>query len=45
MDSILEGQWDQVMAVVTAGFEAMRTDCARIGTHIQIDYRVGPPGA
>jgi uncharacterized protein (TIGR00106 family) len=44
MGTILEGEWDEVMAVVTACFEAMRTDCKRIGTHIKIDWRDGPGG-
>ena len=44
MGTILEGEWAEVMAVVTACFEAMRTDCDRIGTHIKIDYRAGPAG-
>jgi uncharacterized protein (TIGR00106 family) len=44
MGTIIEGEWDEVMAVVTACFEAMRTDCSRIGTHIKIDYRAGPGG-
>jgi len=42
MGTIIEGEWDEVMAVVTACFEAMRNDCDRIGTHIKIDYRAGP---
>jgi len=42
MGTIIEGEWDEVMAVVTACFEAMQTDCERIGTHIKIDYRAGP---
>ena len=42
MGTILEGEWDEVMAVVTACFNAMRTDCERIGTHIKVDYRAGP---
>ena len=42
MGTIVEGEWDEVMAVVTACFEAMRTDCDGIGTHIKIDYRAGP---
>ncbi|MFA4969715.1 MAG: MTH1187 family thiamine-binding protein [Sulfuritalea sp.] len=42
MGTIIEGEWDEVMAVVTACFEAMQTDCDRIGTHIKIDYRAGP---
>lgn len=42
MGTILEGEWDEVMAVMTACFEAMRADCARVGTNIKIDYREGP---
>ncbi|MDP1653470.1 MAG: thiamine-binding protein [Rhodocyclaceae bacterium] len=42
MGTIIEGEWAEVMAVVTACFEAMRTDCGRIGANIKIDYRVGP---
>jgi uncharacterized protein (TIGR00106 family) len=44
MGTIIEGEWDEVMAVVTACFEAMRTDCDRISTQIKIDYRAGPAG-
>ncbi|MBA3032568.1 MAG: MTH1187 family thiamine-binding protein [Gammaproteobacteria bacterium] len=42
MGTIIEGEWAEVMAVVTACFEAMRSDCGRIGTSIKIDYRAGP---
>lgn len=41
MGTIIEGEWDQVMAVVGACFAAMRTDCERIGAQIKIDYRAG----
>lgn len=44
MGTILEGEWDEVMAVVTACFSAMRSDCDRIGVHLKIDYRAGPGG-
>ncbi|WP_342742488.1 MTH1187 family thiamine-binding protein [Rugamonas rubra] len=44
MGSIIEGEWAEVMAVVTACFEAMETDCERISTQIKIDYRAGPAG-
>ena len=44
MGTIIEGEWSEVMAVVTACFEAMRTDCSRISTSIRIDYRAGPGG-
>jgi uncharacterized protein (TIGR00106 family) len=41
MGTIIEGEWSEAMAVVTACFEAMRTDCNRIETSIKIDYRAG----
>lgn len=44
MGTIIEGEWAEVMAVVTACFEAMRTDCDRVSTSIRIDYRAGPGG-
>ncbi len=44
MGTIIEGEWADVMAVVTACFEAMRADCDRVGTHIKIDYRAAPGG-
>ncbi len=44
MGTIIEGEWAEVMAVVTACFEAMSADCERISTQIKIDYRAGPGG-
>jgi uncharacterized protein (TIGR00106 family) len=44
MGTIIEGEWAEVMAVVTACFERMRADCQRISTSIRIDYRAGPGG-
>jgi uncharacterized protein (TIGR00106 family) len=44
MGTIIEGEWAEVMAVVTACFEAMRADCDRVSTQIRIDYRAGPGG-
>ena len=44
MGTILEGEWSEVMAVVTACFDAMRADWDRVGTQIRIDYRAGPGG-
>ena len=44
MGTILEGEWDQVMAVVTACFERMSQDCGRISTSMRIDYRAGKSG-
>jgi uncharacterized protein (TIGR00106 family) len=44
MGTILEGQWAEVMAVVTTCFETLAADCPRIGVHIKVDYRAGPGG-
>ncbi|MFO1195944.1 MAG: MTH1187 family thiamine-binding protein [Burkholderiaceae bacterium] len=44
MGTILEGEWAEVMAVVTACFEAMKADCTRISTSIRIDWRDAPGG-
>lgn len=41
MGTILEGEWEDVMAVVTACFKALQGDCARIGMNLKIDYRAG----
>jgi uncharacterized protein YqgV (UPF0045/DUF77 family) len=42
MGTCLEGEWDEVMAVVTRCFEAMAVDCGRIACQIKIDARRGP---
>lgn len=44
MGTILEGEWPEVMAVVTACFEALQTDCPRISVHLKADYRAGMAG-
>jgi uncharacterized protein (TIGR00106 family) len=44
MGTILEGEWAEVMAVVTKCFETMKADCNRISTAVRIDYRAGPGG-
>ncbi len=44
MGTILEGEWDQVMGVVTACFRTLEADCARVSTSIKVDYRAGPAG-
>ncbi len=41
MGTIIEGEWDEVMAVVSACFAAMRSDCDRISAQIKVDYRAG----
>ena len=44
MGTILEGEWAEVMAVVTACFDALRADCDRVGVQVRVDYRKGPAG-
>ena len=44
MGTIVEGEWDEVMALVTACFKRMSEDCNRISTSIRIDYRAGMSG-
>jgi len=39
MGTVIEGEWDEVMAVVEKCFEKMSTDCNRISVAMKIDYR------
>lgn len=41
MGTILEGDWDAVMAVVGECFRALQADCHRIGMNLKLDYRAG----
>jgi uncharacterized protein (TIGR00106 family) len=44
MGTVLEGEWDEVFAVVKKCYERMRKDCRRITIGIRVDYRKGPRG-
>ena len=44
MGTVIEGEWDEVMAVVTRCFERMKEDCDRISISIKADYRKGHRG-
>ena len=44
MGTILEGDWDQVLGVVTACFKALESDCSRISMNLKVDYRAAPAG-
>jgi uncharacterized protein (TIGR00106 family) len=44
MGTTLEGQLDEVLAVIGRCFEALQSDCDRISCSIKIDYRKGPGG-
>ena len=41
MGTILEGDWEQVMGVVTDCFRALQADCRRIGMNLKMDWRAG----
>lgn len=42
MGTILEGEWNDVMDVVSACFKTLQADCPRIGMNLKVDYRAGP---
>jgi uncharacterized protein (TIGR00106 family) len=44
MGTTLEGEWDQVFAVVRQCFEALKPECNRISVAIKVDYRAGGGG-
>ncbi len=44
MGTVLEGEWDELFAVVRRCFDRMRKDCNRISCTIKIDYRRGHKG-
>jgi uncharacterized protein (TIGR00106 family) len=39
MGTVLEGEWDEVFAVVRKCYERMKKDCNRISCSIKVDYR------
>lgn len=44
MGTCLEGEWDEVMAVIARCHERMSADCERITCSIKLDIRRGPGG-
>ncbi len=44
MGTIIEGEWDELMAVVKKCHERMNKDCNRISCSIKIDWRKGKTG-
>jgi len=41
MGTILEGDWDKVINVVTGCFNLLEKDCERITVNLKVDYRKG----
>ena len=44
MGTILEGEWKDVMAVVTACYETLAADFPRVSVNLKADCRAGPGG-
>jgi len=44
MGTTIEGEWNEVMAVVTRWFEEMNKDCDRVYVTVSADYRKGESG-
>ncbi len=44
MGTCIEGEWDEVMAVVRDCYAALATDCDRISVTLKGDWRRGPGG-
>ena len=44
MGTVLEGEWDEVFAVVKKCYERMKKDCPRISCVVKVDYRRGHKG-
>ncbi len=44
MGTSVEGEWDEVVGLVQACFEALKKDCDRVYMALKIDYRKGPSG-
>jgi uncharacterized protein (TIGR00106 family) len=44
MGTILEGEWDEVFAVVKQCYEAMSRDCDRVTCTMKLDFRRGAMG-
>ena len=44
MGTVIEGEWDEVFAVVKQCYEAMSADCDRVTCTIKVDARKGAAG-
>lgn len=44
MGTVIEGEWDEVFAVVTRCYEAMAAHCDRVTCSIKVDARKGAAG-
>ena len=44
MGTCVEGEWNEVMALVDQCFQALKKDCRRVSLALKADYREGPSG-
>lgn len=44
MGTIVEGEWDEAMALVTQCFKTLEPTSSRIGLTLKADWRPGPAG-
>lgn len=44
MGTILEGEWDDVIGVMSSCFRLLEADFSRIAVSMKVDYRRGPKG-
>ncbi len=44
MGTCVEGEWNDVMALVDRCFQTLEKDCNRINLSLKADYRKGPSG-
>jgi len=44
MSTSVEGEWDEVLALVTRCKEELAKDCDRINVSMRVDWRNGPSG-
>ncbi len=44
MGTVMEGEWDEVFAVVKKCYEAMSADCERVSVSIKVDARRNTTG-
>lgn len=44
MGTCVEGEWNDVMALVDRCFQTLEQDCSRINLSLKADYRKGPAG-
>jgi uncharacterized protein YqgV (UPF0045/DUF77 family) len=44
MGTIVEGEWNDLMALLTRCYQELKEDSARIALHAKFDYREGASG-